>query len=193
MLLWVNLSAESLYSGMEEFVAQARALTKESIVEVEGAASAGKPDAQVVLGFAYLEGIGGLSINMREAAKLFESAAAHGHVCGQLMIATLYLEGQGVERDMLVAKKWLERAAQQNNPEAFYMLGNISYLGEAGAQRSLVDAHKWFTLAIYSTTNVSKKRVYEQSAKLVEKDMKPEELDSSRKLVNQWQAERHHN
>jgi len=57
-----------------------------------------------------------------EALHCYERAAEQGHVEAQVNARILYARGEGVERDLLEARKWLQRAADLGYPRAMLVL-----------------------------------------------------------------------
>jgi TPR repeat protein len=188
LLLAPGARAESLYSGMEEVVAQARALTPETLPPLRSAAAGGDLKAQLVLGFVYAEGGAGLAADDAAAARQFESAGAGGEVLGQVMIATLYLEGRGVVMNGDQAMTWYRKAAEQGNPEAFYALGRLRASGAAEISADAIEAYKWLSLGIISSTNVGKRRTFRTDLEALQQKMDAAQLAVGNERVQQWLA-----
>ncbi|WP_180064351.1 tetratricopeptide repeat protein, partial [Acinetobacter sp. YH16042] len=51
--------------------------------------------------------------------------AKQGYAEDQLTLAVMYKEGVGVQKNMAEAIKWFEKAANQENTDALFMLGAI--------------------------------------------------------------------
>ncbi len=192
VLLAPGARAESLYSGMEEVVAQARALTPETLPPLRSAAVGGDHKAQLVLGFVYAEGGTGLAADDAAAARLFESAGAGGEVYGQVMIATLYLEGRGVAMNGDQAMTWYRKAAEQGNPEAFYALGRLRTSGAPGISADAIEAYKWLSLGIIASTNVGKRRTFRADLEALQQKMDAAQLAVGNERVQQWLAAHPH-
>jgi TPR repeat protein len=189
MVLLANCAcAESLYSGMEDVVAQARALTRETLPAVRAAAAAGDAKAQLTLGFVYAEGGAGLAADDASAAHLFESAAASGQVYAQVMIATLYLEGKGVAGSGDKAMNWFRKAAEQGNPEAFYAMGKLRTTGAVGINADPIEAYKWLSLGIASSSNEGKKRAFGAALQALEQQIDAAQLAVGHERVQEWLA-----
>lgn len=99
--------------------------TKEEIEILRADALAGDPEAQVELGYAYINGDGELNHNAKEAFKWFELAARQGNINGQSSLAMCYREGWGVVKDINKAKEWFEKSAIQGHLYAANELGEI--------------------------------------------------------------------
>jgi hypothetical protein len=72
--------------------------------------------------------------------------AEGGDAKAQYQLGMAYFKGAGVERDLQLALKWIEKAAEQSYGEAQYTLGAM-YHGGRGALQSFPLAHKWFERA----------------------------------------------
>lgn len=80
------------------------------------------------------------------AYDLFYALAAQDNALAQYEIGALYHRGAGVEKDVMRASRWYERAAEQGYREAQYRLGNMYLMGE-GVRQSDVEAAHWFEKA----------------------------------------------
>tara|TARA_B110001450_G_C17565001_1_gene458415 strand:+ start:739 stop:975 length:237 start_codon:yes stop_codon:yes gene_type:complete len=67
----------------------------------------------------------------------------------------LYFNGKGVLKDYSQAVKWLKLAAEQNEPEAQYILGKIYAEGD-GVIKSFKNAKYWTKLAYENNFNGAK-------------------------------------
>jgi TPR repeat protein len=79
-----------------------------------------------------------------QAYAWFSKAAAQGHLGAQVAVAVHLLEGRGVGKDVKIARQWLERAAEKQDPIAHYLLARLS--GDAG-QGGLDKARSSFRIA----------------------------------------------
>ena len=87
------------------------------------------------------------------AAGDFESAwfrffglARAGDVESQFNIGQMYRAGRGIQRDVLEAKRWYERAAAMGYAPAQYQLGVLWERGD-GVPSDLIEARGWFARA----------------------------------------------
>ncbi|KAF9976592.1 hypothetical protein BGZ73_008263 [Actinomortierella ambigua] len=89
------------------------------------AAEQSHPGAQFYLG--YLFDIGrGVHQSIDTAFDLYTQAAEQGHSGAQFRIGCMYLDGGGkIKKDVAMAVKWLQRAAEQNYPTAQHCLEAI--------------------------------------------------------------------
>lgn len=71
-----------------------------------------------------------------------------GNHYAQIQLGLAYATGIGVERDMITAREWWEKAAQADEPDAQYALGLLnSYNGFDGGQQDFKKAAIWFAHA----------------------------------------------
>lgn len=72
-----------------------------------------------------------------QAYAWFSRAAGQGHVGAQVAVAIHLLEGRGVPKDTGMAREWLERASEKQDPVAHYLLGRLSEdAGQAGLDKA---------------------------------------------------------
>ena len=86
----------------------------------------------------------------RESDKWFESiknAASNGNPQAQFELGNMYRNAIGVPRDYEQALIWLNKAAEQNHPDALFILGNIHEQGVNGAEKNLKKAAEYYRRA----------------------------------------------
>jgi len=83
--------------------------------------------------------------NYSEALKLSETAADLGSSDAAVMAGYILRYGKSGKTDMLLARKWYERAALKGHPDAFVALGEMGIRGQAGLTKA--DAVSWLTRA----------------------------------------------
>lgn len=98
------------------------------------AAGHGSRMAQYILGVFYNKGLGGLSLSLDEALKLFRAAAAQGQPGAEYELGVLSLLGRGVQKDEKIAINWFRRAAEQHDRRALHSLG-VAYQRGRGVQQ----------------------------------------------------------
>ena len=76
----------------------------------------------------------------------FEKAAAKGYLPAYVNLGMLYWRGEGVERSVETSRRWLLRAAEQKDANAWYALGTIA-LESQGAPADKVSAFACFSLS----------------------------------------------
>lgn len=101
--------------------------TSRAIVMLKIASEAGLPDATYNLGYMYETGMG-MPKDVGLALELFQSSAIKGHVASMRQIGMIYWYGHDVEKDELVAKDWLMRAASNGDQAAASLLEKINNL-----------------------------------------------------------------
>ena len=103
--------------------------------------------AQLNLGLAYANALGGLSTDDTQAAYWFRKAAEQGYAEAQYHLGVTYEKGLGeLSTDDTQALYWYRKAAEQENPEAQYALGNIKAVRLKVEQNQLV-AGIWQVIA----------------------------------------------
>jgi TPR repeat protein len=119
---------------------------KEAVKWFSKAAEQGYADAQSILGFMYLFGVG-VEQNSKEAIKWYTRAAEQGHAEAQCHLGSMYFGGiNGVERNSKEAIKWCTKAAEQGNAKAQYYLA-LRYSNGSGVKQDKNEAVKWYTKA----------------------------------------------
>lgn len=97
---------------------------------VKQSAEEGNPNAQLMLGTMYEDGVGGLPSDLRDAAHWYEKAANQGYAKAQYNLGLLYEDGRGVKQDYTKAAHWYEKAAKSGFSEAQNNLGVLHVLGK---------------------------------------------------------------
>lgn len=110
------------------------------------AAAEGNANAELGMGYHYLQGSAGLTKDSEKAAVFFTRAAKHGNRDAQYNIGLAYVRGEGVTKDLAKAYTWFEKAAYQDDAGAQYNLGVMSVNGEGTAKDPLT-AYVWFRIA----------------------------------------------
>jgi TPR repeat protein len=95
------------------------------------AASLGEAGGEVLLGFLYVQGIGGVVKNYDRAFFWFKSALDKGHSMAANNLGVIYEQGLGVKKDINLALKYYRQAASQKNPLALKNLERLSQTGGA--------------------------------------------------------------
>jgi TPR repeat protein len=75
-------------------------------------------EAQFNLSFMHKFGLGGLTVNLVESARLYALAAAQGLATAQCNLGICYREGEGVPRDLAEASRLFRAAAEQGDADA---------------------------------------------------------------------------
>jgi len=99
-----------------------RGLNREALQAMQHAADAGSAEGAHRLALVFAQGLAGTPRNDARALELFDKAAALGNQRAQVNVGILYYRGQGTQRDLVLARSWLEKAAAGNDPYALYAL-----------------------------------------------------------------------
>ncbi|MCD6035585.1 MAG: hcpA 1 [Rickettsiales bacterium] len=98
-------------------------------------------------------------------------------------MGAFYNRGVGVQKDLKEARKWYQKAAEQEFAEAMFNLGMLSAT-DAGESKNYLEAYKWFYLAVQEGSNLR----YTNARDAVAKEMTSEQIASSKKLAESWLA-----
>jgi localization factor PodJL len=109
-------------------------------------ANGGNVKAQAVLGFSYLDGTNGLSVNEAEGARWLERAANAGDAMAAYRLGTLYERGHGVPTNAKKADELYGIAAKKGNRKAMHNLA-VAFAEGSGVAKNLQQASQWFTRA----------------------------------------------
>jgi localization factor PodJL len=109
-------------------------------------ANGGNVRAQAVLGFSYLDGTNGVSVNEAEGARWLERAANSGDAMAAYRLGTLYERGHGVPTNAKKADDLYAIAAKLGNRKAMHNLA-VAFAEGTGVQKNLQQAADWFTRA----------------------------------------------
>jgi len=118
---------------------------EESLQLMHPLAEEGHPDAQGMLGYMYLEGLG-VDDDATEAERWYRNAAEHGVAEAQFTLGAMYEVGDGVTQDIEEAFKWYRMSAEQGFAEAQFSLGYMCAKGQ-GVPQNFISAYVWFKLA----------------------------------------------
>ena len=143
----VPLRIEIVKNIMEAYgIGQSRFSKKTPFEQFKEAAERGDVTAQVTVGLAYREGIGGVSQDYYKAFEWFKKAAERGEAEAQSHLGNLYENGQGVEKNENKAVEWYLKAANQGRADAQSNVGAAYYFG-TGVSKNIPEAVKWFLKA----------------------------------------------
>ena len=109
-------------------------------------AESGNTEAQIKLGYMYLDGQG-VPKNYAEAMKWAKRAAEKGVAKAQHMLGGIYsIGGPGVPINYVEAMKWYKKAADQGDTEAQIQVALMYYDGK-GVSINKLEAMKWYRKA----------------------------------------------
>lgn len=118
---------------------------------MKAAADQGYADAVGGLGYFYSAGVA-VSKDQKQALELFRKGAEKGSAKAQLNLGNLLLKGQGdsaadPETQRKEGLQWIQKAADQNLPEAALAYANIAYFGDHGVEQNYNLAAKYSKVA----------------------------------------------
>lgn len=114
----------------------------------EYAGDDGEAKAQVMLGYYYEHGLGGVAVDERRALYWYLQAARQGEATGQQNVGVCYERGfglPGAEPNYALAAKFFGRAARQGLLSAVYRRGYGYHYGRGVAQNFRKAAH-WYRI-----------------------------------------------
>jgi hypothetical protein len=100
-----------------------------TVTELQRAAEAGDPRAEILMGYARQAGAGGFDADPAEAMRWYRAAADQGDARGLTAVGSLYMMGAGVKRSSAEALVWFRKGADQgsagaqNNIALVYLMG----------------------------------------------------------------------
>jgi class 3 adenylate cyclase len=110
------------------------------------AADAGNPQAMVLMGTFYAQGLGGPRSDS-DAVSMFRRAAELGDARGMYNLGLMYEAGRGVPAGAVdQASDWYAKAANRGDGDAAYRLG-LMYEQGRGVPRNLTEARRLYALA----------------------------------------------
>ena len=116
-------------------------------------------NAFVAVGVYSMTGIPNSSVkrDLNRALEMFQYAAMNfGEPNAQFNLARMYLDGTGVQKDEMLAVKWLSVAAEKNHMESQALLGHLLFTGQGGVQRQRARGLMLLTLARDAATTGKK-------------------------------------
>ena len=115
---------------------------REAVQWIQALAEQGEPEAQVLLGQAYLDGHG-LEPDPRQARIWFRKAAEAGHLLGMNMLGRAYDQGWGGPVDYGSAAYWFRMAANQGLDWGMYNYAHLLLHG-LGVEKDEPQAFDWY-------------------------------------------------
>ena len=149
------------------------------------AAGQGSERAIVALAGLYHNGLG-VDRDFERAMELYREGSNDS--TAQFNIGIMYRQGEGVSVDLEEAAEWIERAAEQGNPQAQHEIGKMYWDG-AGLRPNKVTGHMWMGLAVESLTGVESQNWIELSIEILSEmagAMSPDEVQEANKLRMEW-------
>ncbi len=109
------------------------------------AAEKGNPEAQVDLGYMFLQSLG-VRKDHEQALKWFRLSAAQGYPAGQFYLGVMYQNGLWVQKDSVEALRLFRLGAAQGHVQSQSNVGLMHELGE-GVKQDLDEAARWYLVA----------------------------------------------
>ncbi|MCC5856220.1 MAG: sel1 repeat family protein [Idiomarina sp.] len=169
---------QSTYAKASSTAPAAMENDKAYIQDAYRLAESGDADAQLFIGYRYLEGTD-TPRDMERSIRWLTRAAAQDNVTATIILGTVYAEGELVKQDPRLAYQWFNRAAAFGEEVAQARLG-LMYLTGEGTIQDLVYAHMWFNIAYANG--------HEESARLrddIAQELNRAELSEARSLARQ--------
>lgn len=98
------------------------------VPELDAARALGNSTAGLLMADYYLS-LGDDPQKMNQARSIYEDFAKRGDKDAQLKLAFMYEQGLGGGVDLVSAREWYEKAAEQNQPQAKYLLARLHLQG----------------------------------------------------------------
>ena len=115
----------------------------------------GDLQSQLILGYSYLYGEKGLSIDYNKAFEYYGKAALQNDPVGLNNLGSLYYGGIGVERSSAKAAVLFRKAAKLGNPDAAINIGFMHASGN-GAKKDMEVALNYFESALSANSPAAK-------------------------------------
>lgn len=151
------------------------------------AAEQGSASAENALGFAYEKGRG-VEADPATAATWYRRAAEHGSANAQSNLGSLLNAGTGVPKDSGEAAQWFRRSAEQGWAAGMLNLAGLHVNG-TGVPKDWIAAYRWGRLGAQFAPDQATRDQGNLLVSLLEKRMKPEEVEAARKQAEAWAAE----
>lgn len=91
---------------------------------LKSAADNQHPEAELLLGWCFMKGIG-VETDWTSAATWYRNAAEHGNLRANAYLAYLFLNTEASDESVAAALQWLQPAAEKGEPYAQYLLWRI--------------------------------------------------------------------
>jgi uncharacterized protein len=155
-----------------------------SIQRLRMQAERGNIEAQFALAQAYDHGRD-IPKDKTEAIRWYRLAATQGDPFAQNALGDNYWEGTGVPKDDTQAARWWRLAAAQGFVPAQHSLGKILSGGGQGVATDKIQAYMWLALSTAQGDEEAGRQ-----GNLLSKQLKPAEMTTAKKLVQQWKPAR---
>jgi len=132
-------------------------ITASSPLALREAAEVGDSRAQVLLGMAFMKGIGDIAQRDSEAVRLMKLAANSGNANAQQMLGYFYYQGLcGLTTNEREAARLFSLAAEQGHATAQLFLGNLYWDGRGGLPLDHGEALRRYKMAAQLGSSVAR-------------------------------------
>ncbi len=123
------------------------------------------------------------------AYREFLAAGRQGVARAQFSLGLMYLRGQHVGRDYAKAVRWLRKAADQGDGEAYMVLGDLHMrdIPSHPRLRDYVKSYMWLTLALDKVRGNQRRTAFELRARVAAR-MTPQQVDRAKRMAREWRA-----
>lgn len=139
----VDTDTETVDAEPEKETEQPSPVSQDDASAIQQAAEDGDKKSQLMLGTMYEDGLGGMPVNLEQAAHWYTQAAKQGYANAQYNLGLLYEDGRGVKQDFAQAVYWYEKASKAGFIEAKNNLGVLYVMGN-GVKKDAKTAEKLF-------------------------------------------------
>ncbi|MBW8707781.1 MAG: sel1 repeat family protein [Alphaproteobacteria bacterium] len=162
-------------TGMQDMAAGVAWLTK--------AVTSGNIVAEVLLGRAYMRGLGVTQDDIKAFA-LYSQAAAAANPIAQMELGYMYNSGRGVTQDRYQGLQWSVKAAEQGNAIALSNVGWAYIKGEVLARN--VDRAAYFSALAEQRADLAERAEILPTTQQVKQATSVENLDRQAKRAKSW-------
>ena len=132
---------------------------------------------------AYLRG------DFANAYREFLAAGRQGVARAQFSLGLMYLRGQHVGRDYAKAVRWLRKAADQGDGEAYMVLGDLHMrdIPSHPLLRDYVKSYMWLTLALAKVRGTKRRTALALRTQVAAR-MIQQQIDRASRMAREWRA-----
>ncbi|MDX8395118.1 MAG: tetratricopeptide repeat protein [Mariprofundaceae bacterium] len=109
-------------------------------------------------------------------------AANAGDRLAEYELGLSYARGSGVEKNFVLARQWLEKAAMQGHPRAMYHLGEMNVWGD-GSETDYEEAIVWFWLGTSLGDKHAQRRLRAMTTRISTEDL----ADAKDRVNKMWE------
>lgn len=150
-----------------------------AIKELRPNAEQGDIESQWVLGSAYANAAPPIQ-DLMEAEKWLRRAAEQGHVGAMVDMAKLSLFYKP-DKDERTAVLWYQKAANQGDPEAQFMVGSYHFSGSGSVPQDNISAYMWWILSAEKNHSLAKFMLEKSKDKISQ-----EQINEAKQRAREW-------